>query len=216
MIQHHPLRADLLPPLLDALDPLPVTVVTDPDPGRTLRSPWRTYRHALVNAPDADHVLILQDDVQLCAGFPAALEAACASRPGRVLAFFVAGQPVDHAQSVRLACSQGWGWAELDPDRWLAAVATCWPCAHVCPLIEFVDGQGWPEEFFADDEIIGRYIRHAGLRPLASVPSLVEHPDRTPSLVSDRAASGADPDRIAACYIGDCDPRQIDWTLGPC
>jgi hypothetical protein len=214
-IQTHPLRADLAETLLGCLGD--AELVYDPEPGST-RSPWRTYRHALETTPaGASHRLVLQDDVLVCDYFVEGVRAAARARPGRVLVFFVAGNPANHRRAVFDACEQDWAWAELDLNTWIPAVATCWPVHLIEPMLEWFDAQNYPPAFTADDEIIGRFLRHQGERPLASVPSLVEHPDTVPSLAGRRVADGRDPGRRAACWIGDCgcDARRIDWTTGP-
>lgn len=215
-IQHHPKRAHLLPPLLDAIG-AQAEVVTDPDAANPFPSPWRTYRHALEITPAwATHRLILQDDVQLCRDFAPTVAAAVRAQPHRLLAFFVGGHPVEHAREVYAACDRDECWAEIDNLRWCPAIALCWPVELIQPCLTFVDEQRWPIKFRADDEIIGRFLRDRGELALASVPSLVQHPDNVPSLVGMRAMGGQDIGRIAACFIHpDCDPLSIDWTATP-
>lgn len=214
-IQHHPRRADLLPALTAALAGAELEVVTDPHPDHH-RSPWRTYAEALRLTPAwATHRLILQDDVTPCHGFAPAAQRAVLARPNRVLSFFTAGNPYEHAQAVYKAAEEGWSWAEVDHFRWCSAVATCWPADQCARILEWVAAQNWPVTFCADDEIIGRYLRATQQLALASVPSLIQHEDAVPSLIGRRAANGQDRGRVAACWIGDCDPATIDWTLGP-
>lgn len=213
-VQHHPRRADIVGPLLDALPG--ATLATDPDP-HGIPNPWRTYRHALETTPlRATHRLIVQDDVVPCAGFLPAAEAALAAKPGRLVSFIVCGNPFEHAQAVLSAGRNGLQWAELDNQRWCPVVALCWPVELIDPFLNFVAAQGWPEEFTADDEMVGRWCQAEGHRPLATVPSLVDHPDDVPSLLGHtKAQYGADRGRVSCCWIGDCDPATIDWTLGP-
>jgi hypothetical protein len=213
-IQTHPARADLSSAL--AAEIPGVERVVDPDP-ESIPSPWRTYRHALERTPpDATHRLIIQDDVELCRDFHATVIRAVAARPERMLVFFVGGHPVEHARAVYRACDQDLPWAELDGRRWCPVIATCWPVAMIDPFLRYVDVQNWPEAFRSDDEIVGRWLRVTKQRPLASVPSLVEHNDVVPSLIGRRARAGKDRSRVAACFMcPDCDPAGIDWTLGP-
>ncbi len=212
-VQHHPSRADIVGPLLDALPG--ATLVPDPEP-HSFPSPWRTYRRALETTPPrATHRLIVQDDVVPCAGFLPAAEAALAAKPGRLVTFIVCGNPFEHAQAMFAACARGSQWAELDNQRWCPVVCLAWPVELIQPCLDFVAAQNWPEEFTADDEIVGRYCQAAGHLPLATVPSLVDHPDDVPSLLGNKAQYGQDTGRIVACWIGDCDPASIDWTLGP-
>lgn len=214
-IQHHPARAELAEALLALLraDGAHADLAADPDPDAALRSPWRTYRHALeTTPPNATHRLVLQDDVLVCDGFPAAAAAALAARPDRLVTFYVGGNARLAAARVTHAAAQGHAWADLRHFSWCPAVALAWPVDLIAPLLAYVDRQRWPETFRADDEIIGRYLRSAGALPLATVPSLVDHPDDVPSLIGTRARGGRDRGRIAACWIGDCDASAIDWA----
>ena len=81
--------------------------------------------------------------------------------------------------------------------------------------LAWVDAQGWPYAFNADDEIIGRLTRALGIPVYATVPSLVDHPDDVASIVGSREPMfGGNRDRVAHCYIGDhADPRGIRWSL---
>jgi hypothetical protein len=214
-IQAHPDRAYLAEPLAAETG---AEIVYDPEPDAQWRSPWRTYRHALLTAPpEVTHRLILQDDALVCPNFAVAARAAIAARPDAVIAFYVGGAPYHQAEAVREACKRDDAWAVLENAHWLPAVAVSWPRPHIEEIVPWVDSQGWPEKFRADDEILGRYLREHRLRALATVPSLVDHPDVEPSLVGTRTRGGDDPARVAACYIGDCAgcALEIDWSRGP-
>lgn len=190
-------------------------IVEDPDP-IGFRSAWRTYKHALELTPhEATHRLIVQDDVKVCNNFAATVKNAVAARPDRMLVFFVAGKPTRYAEAVLSACSRDEPWAELDGGNWCPVVATCWPARLVPLMLEYAEAQPWLNRHQADDEIVGRFLREVGERPLASVPSLAEHPDVVKSLIGMRASHGEDPSRVAVCWIGDCaecDPALIDWS----
>lgn len=192
-------------------------IVLDPDPDG-VRSPWRTYRAALESTPHfATHRLILQDDVTLCRDFLEVATRAITAQPERLISFFVGGLPREHARMVLRGCERDLSWAELDCKRWTPALALAWPVEMIRPFLDFVDRKEWPEAALrADDEIIGKFMRHENLLPLATVPSLVEHEDVVPSLIGRRHRAGRDSSRVAACFIHpDCDPLSIDWTLGP-
>lgn len=213
-VQHHPARAAMLAALLTRIGG-DVDAPGDPEPDGQ-PNPWRCYRHTLqTTPPGATHRVVLQDDVEVCDGFRPAVEAAIAAQPARLLALFVGGRPVEHALALYRASDKGHSWAELRPDRWCPAVALCWPVEMIEPFLHYVEMQRWPAGFRADDEMIGRWLRTQGQGALATVPSLVEHPDVVPSLIGRRAWGGADVGRVAACYIGDCDVTTIDWNLGP-
>lgn len=201
-------------------------LVFDPDPTEH-PSAWRTYRRALelgVGVPgDVTHRFVLQDDTIVCDYFVEALEAACAAKPDRVLAFFVAGHPAVHVRAFDRALAHGSPWAELENTTWLPVVATAWPIAHLEPILRYTDRQfetrRWHQHFRADDEICGRYLNEHRLTALAAVPSLVEHPDTVRSIAAAgrRQPTGLDETRLARLWIGDvgCDPRGIDWSQPP-
>lgn len=213
-VQHHPRRARLLPGLLARLDGLPIDVASDPEPDAA-PSAWRTYRHALETTPGwATHRLIVQDDTEPCPWFPEVAAAAIAARPDRPIVFFHASQPADNALRIRVAAHKGLPFAELNPQRWVPVVALSWPAPLIRPALDFAASQKWPEAFQADDEIVARCYRHLRVQTLATVPSLVEHPDREMSLLGLRARAGRDRSRVAFCWVGDCDARTIDWQ-GP-
>lgn len=221
-IQAHPLREAHALALADRIGG-DVEVVVDED--STLRSPWRCFRSLLERTPlGATHRFQIQDDAAVCDGLRRAVTRAVEARPDRLLVFFVGGRPDEHARAVRSACARDLPWAELDHSHWCPVVATCWPVPLIYELFEFVDLQRWPEKFVGDDEIVGRFIRAIDHRPLASVPSLVEHHDVIPSLIGRRTAGhmrstgGHDPGRVAECFIGEgCGAcvDEVDWTIGP-
>ena len=214
-IQAHPSRTEMAEALAARLD---AEIVYDPDPAAG-RSPWRTYRHALELTPaDATHRLIVQEDTDPHPQFPQAAPAAVAAHPSRLIAFFVPGSLQQHCWSMLAACRRDEPWAVLPNDRWCQTVALCWPVALIQPIFDFVDRQNWDlRRFYADDEIVGRYLHDSGDRALATVPSLVEHPDLVPSILSSRRPMGGDdPSRVAFCPPPeDCDVASIDWAVGP-
>lgn len=159
----------------------------------------------------------------VCDHFLEAVGAAAEARPDRVLVFFVAGHPLQHVRVFDRAARLGSPWAELQNTTWLPVVATAWPLPMIEPLLGWVarrfERRQFPPQFTADDEITGRYLRDVGARALASVPSLVEHPDTVTSVASSgmRQRGGLDAGRCARLWIGDagCDPRGIDWSIDP-
>lgn len=192
-------------------------VVYDPDPEAPIKSPWRTYRHAIETAPaNASHLVVIQDDATVCAGFSVAADAALAARPDRVVVFCVCGSPPQHRLAIREACHRGDPWVELAVAHWLPTIAVAWPAGIARDLVSWVDGQNYPPKFVADDEITARFLRSRGIYACATVPSLVDHEDVLPSIMSRRMRNGRDPGRRAFLYIErdcwDCDPAEIDWT----
>ena len=216
-IQAHPRRAELAEALLDRLDGR-ASIVWDPDPDGPA-SPWRTYRRCIETAPeDASHLCIIQEDVVLCKGFRTAVEAAVTIRPTQLLILCVTSQGGQHRVAVQRACQQGDSWAELPLGHWISAICNCWPIELAHSFVSWVDAQNFPSQFGSDDEIIGRWARANGIRPLASVPSLAQHPDLVPSVISRRRRNGSNRARQAAIFVDeDCTmaASEIDWSIGP-
>lgn len=212
-IQHHPARAELLPPLLRAMSPATCLIARDPDPdGRP--NAWRTYRRALELAPRwASHLLVLQDDVTPSRWLAISAPRVAESRPDALVALFVGGRPQEAAGKLMRACAADRSLVEIGARRWVPVVALIWPTAAIPAALEFVDSKRWPERFCADDEIVGHIARELELEVWATVPSLVEHEDVTASLVGRRARGGQDRGRVAACFIRDeDDSRAIIWA----
>ncbi len=214
IVQHHPNRADLLPDLLLALGD--AIVIPDIDP-QGFPHPWRCYQACLEAAsdlPHATHACILQDDVTPCRAFREALAAAVAARPDRVLVLFHGGAPRQNVLRLTRALASGETWVELAASPWVPAVAVVWPIRLVCPVVCWVEEQEYPRGFKADDEIIGRALRAFDETVLVCVPSIIQHEDVVPSLAGQKARGGADPNRVAAYWIGDGDPLELDWDSG--
>ncbi len=221
-VQAHPSRALMAEQLASRIGG---EVVWDPDP-EGAPSTFRTFRHLMETTPGpATHRVQVQDDAEVCPYFHETVLRAVAARPDRLLLLFVSGNPHFQAQAVMDACRRDEPWAELQFAYWCPLVATVWPCRLICGLLDYVDAQRGPAvgstrswwETGADDEIVGRFIRDTNEPPLATVPSLVEHPDEVPSVMNPRRGL-APHGRRAACYIGACDdctdPRTIDWAPG--
>jgi hypothetical protein len=209
VVQHHPSRAELVERLTAALPE--AVLVRDPEPdGR--RDAWRAYRACLDALPaDASHLAILQDDSIVCEYFMEAACAAIASHPDRLVSFFVAGAPVRGSRSVHGAAHRCEHWAELDARDWCPAVALCLPRANVAELLEWADARIFKAARTSDDAVLGDFVRDQGHTVLATVPSLVQHPDDVPSLIGTAHSAGRNPARVAACFVGGYDARLIDW-----
>lgn len=215
VVQHHPSRADVLQRLLQSLTPpgdlrdrvralAPVEVVTDPEPGAKLRSPWRTYRACLEALGDGPG-LVLQDDAVACPGFVDAAEAAVRARPGRLVAFFHGGVPSVRQQFAQ-AAARGDHFIEHVGHGWVPTVALYWPPGQAAAFLAWVDQRTrkeLPRYWRADDGIVARWARATRRGCLLTVPCLVEHPDDTPSLIGARHKGGRNPYRVAALYVGD-------------
>jgi hypothetical protein len=217
LIQAHPTRAHLAECLLDCLGT--GEIVYDPDPGHT-PSPWRTYEACLRRGLELgdDHILVIQEDVLICGNFLAGVARALSARPDNPVAFFVPGKPPAYINAIYRVRRDGGAFAELPLGTWCPVVATAWPRHLAEGLLEW-SVPNRPRAWAADDEIAGRFLYAVSVPVLASVPSLVEHPDTEPSVMSRhrRVGDGRDPGRRAYYYIGDepetfgCDAARIEW-----
>ncbi len=200
-------RGHLLPRLLAAL-PEGATVVTDPDTDDLRRSPWRTYLACLRTLePDATHLLVIQDDAEPCLNFGRAVDLIVRSRPNVPLVLFCPGLG-QQRRAILDACRAGERYARLPTaNTFVPAVAVVWPRDSVASILAYAERA---PEMTADDGHLGRWAAETGAEILATVPSLVEHPDVERSLVGRHAMSGRNPGRIAACWVGDLDPLTLD------
>jgi hypothetical protein len=202
LIQAHPSRRHLAEGLHECIGGEIVYDANDGEP----RSPWATYRRCLQRGLEegGDHFLIVQEDVIVCDNFVAAVERATALRPDNPLAWFVPGKPPAYINAIYAARRDCRPWAELPLGTWCPVVATSWSRYLAENLIEWAS-TNVPIQWRADDEIAGRFLAWAGVPVLASVPSLVEHPDTEPSVMNGhrRVGDGRDPGRRAYFFIGD-------------
>lgn len=207
LVQHHPSRAHLLPALLERL-PSGAVVVTDPEPDG-IPNPWRCYRACLQAIQDeATHVLIVQDDALPHPDFPLVVTRCVEARPDRIVCFFVTSHAVQGAR--RMLQSQS-PWVEMLPTEYLPVVATSWPVEQARAFYAWTEKMIVPTKR-SDDGIAGRWIRHHSVRPIATVPCLVQHPDMEPSLIGKRAMAGKNPIRVAIIDPADRDILSIDWS----
>lgn len=211
-VQHHPSRAALLPRLLPRLTGATLRVIEDPRASLPFRSAWHAYEACLRSRQeDETHLLVIQDDAWPCDGFVPALLAAIAAQPDRIIVTCVCGNAGRNCRRIFQAAEAGLPFAELDANEWCPTVATCYPAPVLSRLHRWIDERTWPEWQMADDAPIGEFVNETGVGALMTVPSLVEHPDDVLSLVAPGTAGYGDASRTACCYIGDCDPSEIDW-----
>jgi hypothetical protein len=201
-LQHHPDRAYLL----ERTAHLEPEIVTDPDP-EGIRNPWRTYRLALeLTPPGVTHRLVLQDDAETCDLFTEHALLALEARPENIVSFFVPNTLRSGAKAFWQACDRGEAWCVLDWREWVPVVALAWPVEMIPGFLGWCDRAGFTgDRRRADDAIVGRYVREARTQVLATVPSLVEHPDDVESTIGMKKNIP----RRALCYWDGVTP--ISW-----
>lgn len=142
----------------------------------------------------------------MCPGFMDALLSAIEARPDRMICLFVPHTLRRGSRDLIEACQQDKAWVELVQGEWVPVVALVWPRVHIGPFLAWADQHGYTaDKHRADDAIVGNYCRAIRQPPVATVPSLVEHPDIEPSLVMNRTG-----ERRARCYVGN-EAHLIDW-----
>ncbi len=134
--------------------------------------------------------------------------AALAHADGHPVALFVPTTALRSRIRYWEAQTRGESWCQLAPTEWVPVVALAWPVALIAGFLKWCDGRKYgPESIRADDHIVGEWARLTGQRVLATIPSLVEHPDDTESLVN-RSRQTA---RRALSFAEDGAAR-IDWN----
>lgn len=210
-IQHHPARFELLPPLLESLAPLNVEVSTH---ASEPPSPWAGYKQALSDTPTGvTHICVLQDDVRVCRNFPLAVEKIAEANPDVPVCLFLGGQPRRTAKDALRASKAGKRYVQLFFRDFVPVVGVLWPRHKAEEFLEWsrdarLPGQSNPR---SDDAVVGRWMLMTRQRVLATVPSLVQHPDEVPSLIGRRAHAGKDKGRVALLYC-EGDPMGYDWS----
>jgi hypothetical protein len=176
----HPARRHQAEQLRRRHPELDIQIVLDPEPDakpatlRTAKLAWSTVRQ------DATHQLVLQEDVQLCNGFDAAMHQALQVAPEGAISFF-ANWAMSTSQAVRLAAFTGASWTPVS-DEWVPTQALVVPA----PLArEFA---GFAEQYYADkpdNRAMAEFLDKYGLTSYVSVPNLVEHRPAQSLLLND-------------------------------
>lgn len=154
------------------------------DPGGEVPSPWRTYRLCLLELGDEPGVVV-QDDAWLVPGFEALATAAAAECPCRVLCLFVSHQATLATRSMRIAAAAGESFARIGADHFLPVVAVVWPAGAARAVVDYADRMRWGSTT-ADDAVTIGAVNALELQVWATVPSLADHRDDVPSLMSPR------------------------------
>ena len=179
-VQHHPSRADLIPDLLKALEPLYVEVSQHssipPDP-------WAGYRQCLSNLPDCSHVLIVQDDAQPVLNFAPAVEKIAESHPDTPVCLFLGGAPASTAVLASRGMLKNRRYVPLLNTSFVPLVACLWPRKVAEAFLEWGRHNKTTR---ADDGNAAKFMRRTKQPFLVTLPSLVEHNDYVPTVKGGR------------------------------
>lgn len=210
-VQHAQGRTQPLERLLRSLN-APAVIVTD---SGTPPNPWRGYQKCLRDLPPAvTHVAVLQDDTVACRNLIPALHRIADSRPNDVVCLFLGGLPRRTAAMAAKLNARGLPYVDVHGADFVPVVATMWPTEVARSFLDWCDqnplrlGHRDPR---SDDAVAGRWMRYTRHKVVCTIPSLVQHPDDVPSTIGKRASAGRDRNRVAAFWIGDNDPLDINW-----
>ncbi len=163
-IQHYPTeeRVRMKDRLLKQLDNDPrIKVVADGDL-------WTNCKACLRSAEQgATHILVLQDDIEVCRDFLETVERAVELRPDKHITFFT-----NRNRELSQAMNEGKRWVRI--KRWLMAQAYVVPVSMVEPFIAFADSALKADIKFDDDRWC---VYHLYTRTYvwAVAPTLVQH-----------------------------------------
>ena len=148
------------------------------------------------------HVIVLQDDVIPCDGFPRAVMEGIRERPEDVLSLWVGDLRDTTARFYRKAQTKGERWSPVHFSDIHHCVALVWPREIALEFLHWaatsrLPGEDRPRQ--SDDAIVGAWARRTRHQVWAVVPSLVEHNDDVPSTIG-RPQGGRD--RRAISFIG--------------
>lgn len=204
-VMTHPRRLDHAQAVATALHPHPVDIVLDPVPDGPPEA-LRTAVRAWAAAGDANHHLVLQDDVIVIDGFIDHVLQDVEEFPEAGLAYFAHWSCLN-GMAVRLGALLGARWVEALPE-WTPCLALVLPRRVAFGFAEF--GLSYHHEPRRDDNVMQLFLTSKGVPTYLSVPSLANHAS-LPSLL------GHDPKgaRKAACFPIDLQQRPPKEEANP-
>lgn len=186
VIQGHPSRAELHEALLERLAPLPVTISLH---SSSPPNPWAGYEQAvrefLLNSEES-HCVLLQDDAIPCGGFIQKVNERIEERPEEVLSLWVGGLRCKTTANYLQAMQRGERWCQIFFSDICHVVGLVWPRPLAEHFLEWaatsrLPGENRPQQ--SDDAIAGAWMRRTHNTVWATIPSLIEHNDSTPSTI---------------------------------
>lgn len=212
-VQAHPSRRNIRGRLLAGLEGIPTEIIeTDFDPP----SPWGGYKACLESLVDVDytHAMIVQDDAICCRNLPLAAAEIARHTDVPVCLFMPMVSPAK--RDAIQAGARGEHYVEIQPRGFLPVVAVLWPKDKAMHFLEWSHDapqlqrrNGLRIEHRSDDAMGYLWQRSQRQKALATIPSLVQHPDDVPSTIA-RKPGG----RTALFWQGDdWDPMSVDWGV---
>lgn len=176
-------------------------------------SPWAGYLRCMEKPPRCSHLLIVQDDARPVPGFAPAVKSIAKAQPETPVCLFLGRLPRDASAKAERAQKTNVRYIELSRRSFLPVVAVLWP-RH--KLVEFHEWALKNPYLFgrvdtrSDDAMAGRWKLVTRQRVLCAVPSIVEHPDDSPSTVGRTQQWGKARARSAALLASDA--TIVDWS----
>lgn len=154
--------------------------VTDPEPDEP--GAWSCARlawgaHA---KPGTTHRLVVQDDALPCEDFIRRASDALSDQPGAMVAFYV-GSAHASARRLRMESMSCSPWHELARGHFVPTVALAMPLNIGWDLAAWPGADQLDPRY--DDEIVGAFRDAYDVPAWATIPCLVEHDNRPPSLL---------------------------------
>lgn len=181
---------------------------------------WSTGARALIagEQSDADHVLIVEDDVILCRHFVDMLPQALETRPSSVVQLFTPKSFDTQPGPSRIRIAEGNGITWLDQNVDCAGPALVFPRAWIGPFLRWqnanINDRSIPK---ATDNLVRIWHHVTGEKIATAVTSLVEHDPGMVSILPDFAGQ-SNAMRQAYSFAGDRkiifgnDGMTIDFT----
>lgn len=180
-------------------------------------NPWLGYKLALHRGLEdptkPSHVLVLQDDVEVCRNLTPAVDALVKARPDDCITLFHSYLPNQNKIPLLQALKYREPLVLSRYAKFWPVLAVIWPRPKAEQFLRWAESARLPggDRVASDDAVFGEWGRRHQERLWITVPSLVEHPDQVESLIGKRALWGRDKGRCALHYIGEGDPLSISW-----
>lgn len=151
--------------------------------------------------------------MRVCHNFPRAVEQVAVANQHTPVCLFLGGQPIRTAKHALRAGKANKRYVQLFFRDFVPVVAVLWPRHKAEEFLEWSKDARLPGDPnpSSDDAIAGRWMLMTKQTVLATVPSLVQHPDEESIAQPDRAKAGADKGRVALLYC-EGDPMEYDWS----
>jgi len=165
--------------------------------------PWPTAKKAWLKGEGATHNLVVQEDIGLCEGFLAGVEAALQANPLEIISFF------SMSNVIKKAHEKGKSWVTMKSLSWAQAIAMpmslvheflAWESLHVDP------------EYKHDDARLSLFALQSSRKIWYSSPCLVEHLGWDEGVSGNPSKLGGRP-RVAGMFC-EGSAEEIDWSRG--